>query len=170
MNWRTKKLGILLSLLILGSISWVYRIYDRHCEIQDFFKNPNDLAWARAYLDKKINFCDAPWKETVVVKSGEKETFVSPSGRYEIKPNGRYDEDAYFLVVDNETGHAIKNATTLFSHSDFKWTKDEHFLIFTTSITKDDWTPAEIFITDTGTEQTMFLGSSAFYECDLRNW
>jgi hypothetical protein len=161
----------LLLLLVLSFIGWAYRTYDRRREIHNFFKDPVDLAWARTYLDKKINFCDAPWKQTVVVKNMEKEVFVSPSGRYEIKSNGRYDEDAYFLVVDNKTSRTLKNVTTpFFTDVNFKWTDDERFLIFTTSITKDDWTPAEIFITDTGSGQTMFLGDSEFYDCGLRHW
>lgn len=170
MNWRSRTSRISLLLCVLGSTGWAYRAYDRHREIQSFFKDPKDLAWARKYLDKKINFCDAPLKDTVVAKDREKEVYVSPSGRYEIMPNGRYDEDAYFLVIDHETGRAIKNATTTFSYSDFKWANDERFLIFTTSITKDDWASAEIFIADIGTGQTMFLGDSAFYECGLRTW
>lgn len=171
MNWRSRRALALLLVVLSGVSGWIYKVYDRHRDILDFFEDQNDLAWASTYLDKKINFCDAPWKETITKKRGEDEMFTSPSGRYEIKPKGKYSEGAYFSVFDRKTRHATKIVTAPFStDANFKWTEDERFLIFTTSITKDDWNSAKIFITDVAKGQTMFLGDSAFYECELRNW
>ncbi len=170
MNLRSRKLRVLLSLIVLSTVGSAYRRYHRYREIHDFFRNQNDLAWAKHYLDKKINFCDAPWGETVVLKNGEHEIFTSPSGRFKIKPNGQYYEGTDLLLIDAQTSRRFKAESTYLSHDEFKWTDDERFLIFTTSVTKDDWGPAKIFIIDTGTGQSMFLGDSAFYDCGLRHW
>ncbi len=171
MKLRSRRLKILLLLIVLSFVGWIYSAYDRYREIHSFFSNPSDLAWAGKYLDKKINFCDSPWEETIVVNRGEQERFLSPSQRYEIKSNGKFNEDAHLSVVDTKTDRVTINVKTpFFSNYNFKWTKDERFLIFTTSITKDDWFPAKIFISNTSIGHTMYLGDSEFYECVLRHW
>lgn len=170
MNFRSRKLRTLLSLVVLSVIVWASRAYNRYREARDFFTDPNDLTWASQYLDKKIDFCDSTWKETVVLKSGEEGELISPSGRFKIKPNGENNEGADLSLIDTQTSRRFKVESTYLNSGEFKWTKDEHFLIFATSITKDDWFPAEIFISDTSTGRTMYLGDSKFYECELRHW
>ncbi len=170
MNLRSTKLRILILFIVLSVIVWACRAYNRYREARDFFTDPNDLTWASQYFDKKIDFCDSSWKESVVLKSGEEGGFISPSGRFKIKPNREKNEGVDLFLIDTQTSRRFKVESTYLSSGEFKWTKDEHFLIFSTSITKDDWFPAEIFISDTSTGRTMYLGDSKFYECELRHW
>lgn len=168
MNFRSRKIRILLSLAVLCPIVCAYRTYNRYREIYDFFRNPDDLAWASQYLDENIDFCEATWTESVVMKNGAEEKVVSPSGRFEIKSDGE-NEGANTLLIDAQTSHRFNVGSTYLSYGEPKWSKDERFLVFKTSVTKDDWFPAKIFISDTSTGRTMYLGDSKFYECELKH-
>jgi hypothetical protein len=168
---RSRKLKVFLLLLALSFVGWVYITFDRYREVRRFFNDPSDLAWASKYLDRKINFCDAPWQETIVIKDGKQENYFSPGHRFEIISNGKFNEDALLEVVDTSTASTAISVQVPFSSIfDFKWSKGERFFIFTTAIARDDWYPAEIFISDTSTGRTMYFGDSEFYECVLRHW
>ena len=166
----SKKMKILLLLLIAGAISWVYKVYDRHCEIQEFFTSFEDLIWARKYLDKMINLCDSPWEETIIIKSSGKDVYLSPSRRYEIQWNNRSGDDAYFLIVDTKNDQSIKNSPILSRLPSVQWAQGERFLIFSPAITLDEWwVPLKIFINDTVTGKTIYFGKSKYYECGVED-
>jgi hypothetical protein len=151
-------------MIVLVLVFWGYLTYERHQKIQNFFKDPNDLAWAQAYLNQKINFCDEPgWEETVLRRGQGKDGFFSPSGRYELIPNGRGDEKSSFKVIDHKYDQISANIIfeyDEFIYPDYKWVKDEHFLIFRSSRDRDDWRSSDVFIHDLSTKKVIYLGES----------
>jgi hypothetical protein len=154
-------------MIVLAIIFWAYRIYSRHLEIHDFFKDPDDLAWARIYLDKKIDFRGEPeWKEAVLHQSHGKREFFSPSGRYELLPN---DDRANlsFMIIDRKYNRMLANIAFPFMYTDSKWAKNERFLIFRYPLDRDDWWGSDIYISDTTTGKTIYKGESLFYLCDF---
>ena len=165
---RSKKLKILLPLLVAGAIGWVYKAYDRHREVRAFFRNSEDLVWAKKYLDNTINLCDSPWEKTIIVKSDVEDIYLSPSRRYEIRWNESSAEGAFFLIADAKKDRLTKNSKILSRYFSAQWAKDERFLIFSPAITLDEWwIPLKIFISDAVTGKTIYFGKSEFYECEV---
>ncbi|NDE16059.1 hypothetical protein EBZ80_14125 [bacterium] len=174
-SWR--RIGrYLLALACFGAVFWIYKIDSRRRQVYRFFSRRDDLEWARPLIDKKFNFCDAPLVNSISRIDGEQKTYLSPSMRFQPRPANSIvppDEDPRIALVDQHSGNngvVVEIDGYLSSDTDFKWTRDERFLVHTSAITKDDWLPARIFITDTSSGRSIYLGDSAFYECELRHW
>jgi len=158
----------MLSMATLILVSWGYLTLDRHREIHDFFKNPNDLDWAKAYLDQKVNFCnESQWEDTVVRRDQGTEEYFSPSGRYEIRLNRKVGDKPSFTMIDRKDNRVLANVGIPFIYAYSKWVKNERFLIFEYPAARDDWLGPDVFISDTSTGKVIFFGKSAYYDCAL---
>ena len=178
MKIRSYKYQFIFAALALSTVSLGYRSFDRQREIHDFFETPEDLAWAKSYLNKTINYCDAPWQETRVDKINNINQYSSPSSLFKVNiyTNSLYEEG--FRLINSKTKEIILELTFSWNpkgaglgNDDFKWARDERFLIFRKPITMDsDWTTSQIYAADTSTGDIIYLGDSEFYDCELRNW
>jgi hypothetical protein len=165
-------------MILFGLGGWGLKIYHRHHEIIDFFNEPEDLAWAKGYIDKKINFCDAPWQETVAHKTAGEDQYFSPSGRFRIRSYSNLEYEESFDLIDSKVDKTLLTFSFGFNFkparlglSGVKWAKNEKFVIFRRPISiDDDWATSEIFVGKTRTGKTIYLGDSAFYDCILRTW
>ena len=178
MKIRSRGFQIILLIFAFGLGSWGYKSYNRHRKILDFFKESEDLAWARTYLDNKINFCDAPWQNTVVHKIDGKDHYHSPTGRFTVNIYTNNEHEEAFDLINTNNEKMLLTYTFNWDpkgaglgYNDFKWTKYERFLVFRKPITMDsDWATSQIYVCDTATGGVIYLGDSEFYECVLRNW
>lgn|GEM_PF-1904075 len=178
MKVRSKAIRIFLFMIAIGTVRWAYLAYDRQREIRDFFKDPGDLAWGRTYLDKKINYCDAPWQMTVVHKIGDKEEYRSPTGHFKLNIYTTEDYRESFDLIDLKAKVSLLTYRFRWGpkgaglgYDDLKWARNERFLIFRKPITMDsDWATSRIYVCDTTNGEVIYLGDSKFYECEMRNW
>lgn len=175
---RSQFILSILCAFAFGTAGWAYKAHDRRREVLEFFKDPNDLAWARTYLNKKINFCDAPWQETKIHIVENEEQYQSPTGHFRVNIYTNSEHEEAFDLIDANAGRELLTFTFKWDpkgaglgYDDLKWAKNERLLIFRKPIAMDsDWTVSRIYVCDTTTGNVIYLGDSEFYECVSRNW
>ena len=161
------------SLLVTG-----FKAIARHQEVNRFFRETDDLEWAQQYLDKIVNFCDAPWEHSQELIDSKSHIFKSPSGNLHIRKYVKASFEESFELLESQSKSLLLDFTfswdpkgASISINDFKWAKAERFLIFRKPITMDnDWGTSKIYIYNITSGDLIYLGDSEFYDCTTRTW
>lgn len=177
MNLLAKLLASIFLIISMTAIISGLKANARDREAKFFFRDSEEMSWVYKYLDKRINFCDAPWESTRVEDVKNRQSYVSPSGRFRIKIS----DDSFqriFHVIDTQNGNT--QLTYSFHHdpkgaainaADFKWINKERYLAFRNPITMDsDWATSKIYLYDVKFGGIFYLGDSEFYDCEARTW
>ena len=144
-------------------------VFLRRNEINNFFPD-RDLLWAKMYLDKKINFCELNWPNSIAIMKGGHLIRFSPSKEYRVEKVkiGEGEFDFGSMIFDNVKNRALLQIPDYPGYDMIKWVRDERYFVYMETIsTEIEFTVPGVYIGNPRTGQLLYFFDSTIADCPL---
>lgn len=169
---RRKIMTIGFGVLTLGVIGHtLFFKYQRHQALVAFFAS--DLAWAKPYADKTVNFCAVKeWRPSIESHQDRTLVDMSPSRRYVVRDLHKLSSDHFGLaIVEDASGKTAIIMPQTTGNSEVRWSADERYAVILQGVDMDnDLGVAKIYVGNLANGQIIYLADSTRSNCTEGGW